>query len=109
MGPKTSGPIANPRNRTVPYTPMATPRVELAERSPNTTPMATNAVAMKGVPMAITIAGHKNPVRCPSTMLAADHTITATKTIGQRCRARSTSLPPGSRETPLTTAWMASK
>jgi hypothetical protein len=99
-----SGPREKPRKRTVPYTPMVTPRVEVDERSPKTTPMATNAVATKGVPAAITIAGHANPVRCPRTMLATDHTITATKTIGQRCLARSTSLPAGRREAPLTIA-----
>jgi hypothetical protein len=66
--------------------------------------MATKAIATKGVPIAITMAGHPNPVRCPSTMLAADQTITPMKTIGQRRLARSTSLPAGNLEAPLTTA-----
>ena len=52
--------------------PIVTPRVEAAERSANTTPMATKAVAMNGVPKASTTSGQTNPVRWPSTMLAAD-------------------------------------
>jgi len=40
-GPKTSGPAASPRKRIVPYIPIVTPRVDAADRSPNTTPIAT--------------------------------------------------------------------
>jgi hypothetical protein len=42
---------------------MVTPRVDAAERSAKTTPIATNALAMNGVAMMSTIAGHKKPVR----------------------------------------------
>src|SRR5712692_5630518 len=48
-GPKTSGPAARPKKRIVPYIPIVTPRVDAADRSPNTTPIATYTVAMKGV------------------------------------------------------------
>jgi len=43
--------------------PMVIPRVDAADRSPKTTPIATKAVAMNGVPAASTIAGPTNPVR----------------------------------------------
>jgi hypothetical protein len=46
--------------------------VDAAERLPNTTPMATYAVAMKGVATIITTAGAQKPLRWPRTMVAAD-------------------------------------
>src|SRR2546423_12131543 len=93
IGPKISGPAERPRKRTVPYMPIVTPRVDAPERSPNTTPMATNAVAMKGVPIAITIAGTRKPARWPNTIVAADPTITPANTMGHRRRARATKRP----------------
>jgi hypothetical protein len=47
----------------VPYIPIVTPRVDVAERSAKTTPMAMNEVAMNGVAAASTIAGQTKPVR----------------------------------------------
>src|SRR5207248_712623 len=51
--------------------PIVTPRVDAPDRSPNTTPIATNAAAMKGVPITITIAGSKKPQRCAQRELMA--------------------------------------
>jgi hypothetical protein len=47
----------------VPYTPIVTPRVEAAERSANTTPIAMKEVATRGVAAARTMAGQRKPVR----------------------------------------------
>src|SRR5712691_7781718 len=87
---------------------MVTPRVDAAERSAKTTPIATKAVAMNGVAATSTIAGAQKPVRWPRTTAAPDQTTTPMNTIGQRRRARSTSIPPGILEAPLATACRAS-
>jgi len=84
--------------------PIVTPRVDAVERSANTTPIATNAAAMNGVPMPMTTAGQRNPFKWPSTSIAIDHTIPPKKTIGQRCDILSTRRPAGILDVPFTTA-----
>ena len=93
----------------LPYIPIVTPRVEAVERSANTTPIATNAAAMNGVPSASTIAGPTNPFRCPKTTITADQPTAPANTTGHRWCRRSTRRPAGTRETPFTIACSASR
>jgi hypothetical protein len=88
---------------------MVTPRVDAPDRSPNTTLAVTNAMAMNGVPAAMTAAGSQKPVMWLTTTVDAHQAITPTVTIGQRRRARSTIWPANGRELALKIAWIASR